>query len=76
MAQNNPFPNISMEQIMSFAASPAGQQLITVLQKQNTADISNAQKLAAAGDMEEAKKALASLLSDPKISSMLKQFGG
>ena len=76
MAQNNPFPNVSMEQIMAFAASPAGQQLISMLQKQNTEDLNNAKKLAAAGDMEEAKKALTSLLSDPKISSMLKQFGG
>ena len=76
MAQNNPFPNVSMEQIMAFAASPAGQQLISMLQKQNTDDLKKAQKLAAAGDMEEAKSALASLLSDPKINSVLKQFGG
>lgn len=76
MAQNNPFPNVSMEQAMAFAASPAGQQLISMLQKQNAADISKAQAHVAAGDMDEAKKALSSLLSDPQVREILKKFGG
>ena len=74
MAQGNPFPNISMEQVMSFAASPAGKKLITMLEKQNAAQISIAQKLAESGDMEAAKKVLSSLLADPNIKEMLKKF--
>ena len=69
-------PNFSMEQAMAFAASPAGRQLISMLQKQSGADLSRAQQLAAAGDMDEAKKTLSSLLSDPAIQNLLKQYGG
>jgi len=75
MAKNNSLPNISMEQAMAFAASPAGQQLIAMLQKQNAADIHKAQAHAAAGNMDEAKKALSSLLSEPQVQAMLKNFG-
>lgn len=74
MAQQNP-QNFSMEQAMAFAASPAGQQLIAMLQKKGSDDLSNAQKHAAAGNMEQAKDALSSLLSDPQIRAILKQFG-
>lgn len=76
MAQNNPSQNFSMEQAMAFAASPAGQQLIAMLQKKGGADLSKAQEHAAAGDMTQAKDALSSLLSDPQIKALLKQFGG
>ena len=76
MAQNNPFSNISIEQAMSFAASPAGQTLIAMLEKQNSSEISKAQKLAESGNMEAAKKVLSSLLADPGVKEMLKKFGG
>jgi len=68
--------NFSMEQAMAFAASPAGQQLIAMLQQSTNADLTKAQAYAAAGDMEQAKQALSSLLSDPKVKELLKQFGG
>ena len=74
MAQNNPFSNISIEQAMSFAASPAGQTLIAMLE--NSSEISKAQKLAESGNMEAAKKVLSSLLADPGVKEMLKKFGG
>jgi len=73
MAQNN---SISMEQIMAFASSPAGKQLIELLQSKSGADLSKAQSFAAAGNMEQAKKELSSLLADPKIRELLRQFGG
>lgn len=73
MAQNN---GISMEQIMAFAASPAGKQLIELVQNKSGADLSKAQSYAAAGNMEQAKNELSSLLKDPKIKELLKQFGG
>lgn len=73
MAQNN---GISMEQIMAFAASPAGKQLIELVQNKSGADLSKAQSYAAAGNMEQAKNELSSLLEDPKIKELLRQFGG
>lgn len=75
MAQNNP-QNFSMEQAMAFAASPAGKQLIAMLQKSSGADLAAAQRHAQAGNMEQAKAALSELLKDPQIRTLLKQFGG
>ena len=76
MAQNNDFGHFSMEQAMAFAASPAGKQLISLLQSSNGADLSKAQAYAAAGNMEQAKAELSSLLEDPKIKELLRQLGG
>ena len=42
MAQNNGFDTFSMEQVMAFAASPAGKQLIAMLRSSGT-DLSKAQ---------------------------------
>ena len=77
MAKQSDFPGgFSMEQAMAFAASPAGQQLIRMLQQQNGAEFSKAQQYAAAGNMDGARSELASLLKDPKVLAILKQFGG
>ncbi len=76
MAQNQPSQNFSMEQAMAFAASPAGRQLLAMLQHKGGADLSKAQAHAAAGNMDLAKDALSGLLSDPQVQSLLKQFGG
>lgn len=76
MAQNQPSQNFSMEQAMAFASSPAGKQLLTLLQRKGGSDLARAQALAAAGDMTKAKDSLSSLLSDPQIRSLLKQLEG
>jgi hypothetical protein len=76
MDQKN-FPNgISMEQAMAFAATPAGQQLIRILQQKNNPDSSKAAQAAASGNAAQAKDALSSLLSDPQIQQLRKHFGG
>jgi len=77
MAKQADFPGgFSMEQAMAFAASPAGRQLIRLLQQNSGTDFSKAQEYAAAGNMEGAKAELSSLLKDPKVTAILKQFGG
>ena len=76
MAQNTDFSGFSMEQAMAFAASPAGKQLMAMIQQNSGADFGKARNYAAAGDMERAKAELSSLLSDPKVKALLKQFGG
>ena len=77
MKRDPEFPqNFSMEQAMAFAASPAGQRLIAMLQSKSGSEMSAAQSYAAAGNMEQAKKVLSSLLSDPQIQDLLRQFGG
>lgn len=76
MAQNQPSQNFSMEQALAFASSPAGRQLIAMLQSNDNVDLSKAQAYAASGNMEQAKASLSGLLNDPKIQALLKQFGG
>lgn len=76
MEQNNIPKDLPMDQVMAFAKSPAGQQLIRILQQNNTIDLNRAAQLAASGNTAQAKDSLASLLSDPKIQDLLKQFGG
>ena len=76
MTKHNGFDSLSMEQAMAFAASPAGKQLIAMLQSRSGTDLNKAQAYAAAGNMEQAKAELSSLLSDPNIQKLLQQFGG
>lgn len=77
MTKDPNFPqNFSMEQAMAFAASPAGQQLLSMLQQTGGSELNSAREQAAAGDMEQAKQTLSQLLNDPKIKALLKQFGG
>lgn len=73
MEQNR---NFSMEQAMAFANSPAGRQLMQVLQQKGGHDLTKAEALASAGDMEGAKNALSSLLKDPQIQKLLNNLGG
>ena len=68
--------SFSMEQAMNFAKSPAGQQLIKLMQQKDAARLSKAAEQAVAGNTEQAKETLSSLLSDPQIQALLKQFGG
>ena len=68
--------SFSVEQAMNFAKSPAGQQLIRMLQQKDAAQLSRAAELAASGQTDQAKESLSSLLSDPQIQALLKQFGG
>lgn len=68
--------NFSMQEAMRLANSPAGRQLIAMLQQQNNADLQKAMSSAASGDYTQAKNALSSLLSDPKAVELLKQLGG
>ena len=66
----------SIEDAMRIAKSPAGQQLISILQKSNAEDLKEAMSHASGGNMEQAKEKLAPLLSSPEIQSLLKQLGG
>jgi hypothetical protein len=68
--------NISMAQAMAFANSPTGQQLIRILQQKNDPKLTQAAQAAASGNTDQAKDSIASLLRDPQIQALLKQFGG
>ena len=77
MANNaNPNEQFSMEQAMAFAGTPAGRQLIAIIQSKGNSDLQKAKSLAESGNMKDAAKAMSSLLSDPEVRKLLKQFGG
>lgn len=68
--------NFSMQDAMRLAQTPAGQQLLSILQQQNSPELKNAMNSAAAGDYAGAREALSSLLDSPEIAALLKQLGG
>ena len=77
MAKNpNSNEQFSMEQAMAFAGTPAGRQLLTIIQGKGNADLLRAKTLAESGNMKEAARAMSSLLEDPEVQKLLKQFGG
>ena len=77
MEQNPKMPNQpSMQEMLRMAASPAGKQLIVLMQQKGGEDLQKAMKLAATGDYTQAKKAMESVLSDPQAQKLLKELGG
>lgn len=74
MAENNqPF---STESIMALARSPAGRQLLALLQQSGGNELQQAAAMAGSGDMDGAKQLLTPLLADPQIRALLAQLGG
>lgn len=72
MDQNS---ELSMQEAMRLAQSPAGQQLFALLQQKNGADLQKAISSASAGDYQSAKTILSSLLDSPEAKALLQQFG-
>ena len=67
--------NLSMEDIMKLAASPAGQQLMQLLRQNNPENLQHAMRKAAEGDLQAAKAALSDFTEDPEIKKLLEQIG-
>lgn len=65
-----------MSQLLRLAQTPAGQQLITLLQRSGRDQLQSAIAKASAGNYEDAKKTMASLLSTPEAKALLKQLEG
>lgn len=61
-----------MSQLIRLAQSPAGQQLIALIQKTSRGELEQAMNKANAGDYSGAKDALSSLLSTPEAQRLLK----
>lgn len=77
MEQNPKMPNQpSMQEMLRMAASPAGKQLIALMQQKGGEDLQKAMKLAVTGDYTQAKKTMESVLSDPQAQKLLKELGG
>ena len=74
MEKNN--PNFSMEEVLKLAKSPAGQQLMAMLQQQDSAKLEQAAAQAKAGDYSQASQTLNAMLSSPEAQKLMKQLGG
>lgn len=68
--------DFSMQQALAFAGSAAGQQLLRLIRQSNQTQLEDAVRLASEGNTEGAKAALSTLLSDPSVQDILKNFGG
>ncbi len=68
--------DFSMEEVMRLAKSPAGQQLMALLQQKDSAALSQAATQAKAGNYSQAGQTLSSLLSSPEAQKLMKELGG
>lgn len=64
-----------IQEALRLAGTPAGQQLLALLQKNGGDDLKNAMDRAAAGDYTQAKQALSALMQDPEALKLLQQLG-
>lgn len=65
----------AMQEAMRVAGTPAGQQLMNLLQKKGGEELQQAMAKAAAGDYRQAKKTLSVLLDDPEVKKLMQQLG-
>ena len=68
--------DFSMQEIMRLAKSPAGQQLLAMLQRSDSGQVQQAADLAAAGQYNQAAQALQGILSSPEAQALIKELGG
>lgn len=68
--------DFSMEEIMRLAKSPTGQQLIAMLQKQNSGQLEQAVLYAKTGNYAQASQTLRSMLSSDEAQKLMKELGG
>ena len=66
--------NFSMQDAIRLAQSDAGRRLLAVLQAQNGDAVRKATDQAAAGDYEQMKETISSLLASPEAQALLEQL--
>lgn len=68
--------DFSVQEAMRLAKSPAGQQLLALLQQTDPQALQAAISRASAGDLSQAKEALGPLLASEDVKKLLQQMGG
>ena len=69
-----PNSSYSMQDLMRLASTPAGQQLFSMLQQHNSAQLQKIIQSATAGDYKTAQDQLRSALSSPDAQALLRQL--
>lgn len=67
--------NFSIQDAMRLAETPAGKELLSILQATEGDSMDKAKKAAAQGDYNQVKENLTDLLRSPKIQSLLREMG-
>ena len=68
--------DFSMEDIKRLAKSPAGRQLIAMLQQGDSGKLQQAVSQAQAGDYAQATQTLSAMLSSPEAQRLMAELGG
>ena len=68
--------DFSIKEAQRLANSPAGKELMELLQRGDSAAVQKAMGLAAAGDYAAAGKTLNALLSSPEAQKLIHKLGG
>ena len=66
--------NFSMQEALRLANSDAGQRLLALLKQSNSADLTKASRLAAAGDYAGALESLSPLMESREVRALLNQL--
>lgn len=70
------FNNFSMQDIMRLASSPAGKQLISLLQQADPETLRKAKAQASSGDYSQISQTLAPLLESEDVKKIMQQMEG
>ena len=73
--QNNP-DSTSIQDALRLAQSETGQQLLSLLKKQNPRQLQLAMAQASAGNYEQMKQTISALLASEDAQSLLKELRG
>ena len=68
--------DFSMEDVMRLAKSPAGQQLLQMLQQADSGKLEQAASLAKTGNYAAAGQTLSGMLQSDQAQKLLKELGG
>ncbi|MBO5078252.1 MAG: hypothetical protein J6B67_01040 [Oscillospiraceae bacterium] len=68
--------NFSMQEALRLAKSPAGQQLLALLQQSDPDAMKKAMQQASKGDYSQIQQTLAPLLASEDVQKLLRQMGG
>lgn len=74
MDQKQPLSEFSAEQAMALAQSDAGKKLLALLQETNGNQLQKAMEQAAAGNYEQVKQTMSSLISSPEAKALLEKM--
>ena len=67
--------NFSVQEAMRLAKTPAGQQLLALLQQADGNALQKIAAQAAVGNLKQASESLSSLLSTPEAQNLMKELG-